>query len=268
MAIRTLDQRLMGRIELFNREAFSNGWQIQIQLADDTQILRRGVAYLRAGLDILLPLCLNNGYYNRENIYRMLKFTTQFSKDVHVFATDGPAKHNYRALGKAEGKISTITRLARNRLRNLCAQALRRINANLPEDQHHKIMFLEWNDIYHDPVYVDSYRTLKELYTQSTEFKKDADSSSKRVLLSRIGLESEVTAKLSIGIEYIIEELAFILAYRSLSLKSKRAANYSNSRFSYLYYEPWPIFEKLVNGDYDNKPKQGIGFVIAKIHTV
>jgi tRNA-dependent cyclodipeptide synthase len=249
----------------FNQEILPEGWQMQVSHDAETPILRAGIEYLGARQDLLLAMCLNNGYYNRENIYRMLKFALAFSDRVQIFATDGPAKHNYEALGKAKEKIPAITRLARNRLHNQCGDALERINATLPPEKQRSITFMEWEEIYKDPKYQESYRALKDLYVQGGEFHKDINDTSERVLLNRIAIEKEVEAVLSIGIEYVIEELAFILAYRSLDATSKPIGDHGNNGFSYFYYEPWPVFEKLVNGDYDGKLKDGIGFVIAKI---
>ena len=80
------------------------------------QVFETGSKYLDEGQDLLLALCLNNGYYKRESIYRMLKSVLAFSKNVHVFTTAGPAKHNYRALGRPENEVIRDTRLAGNRL--------------------------------------------------------------------------------------------------------------------------------------------------------
>jgi len=257
--------KLEEKIENFNKDIRPEGWQMNVSFADETLILKNGLKYIDDQSDLLLAMCLSNGYYNRENIYRMLKFALNFSKRVQIFTTDGPAKHNYEALGKAKAKIPAVTRLARNRLRNQCTDSLVRINASLPPEEQRTITFMEWEDIYKDPAYIDSYKTLKDLYATSAEFHKDIDDTSQRVLLHRIGIDKDVQSVLSIGIEYVIEELAFILAYKSLGATSKPIPDHGARGFSYFYYEPWPVFEKLVNGDYDGRPKEGIGFIIAKI---
>ena len=254
--------KLEDKIKDFNKSILPEKWQMKVSFNADTQILKNGLEYLDNQTDLLLAMCLNNGYYNRENIYRMLKFALNFSNRVQIFTTDGPAKHNYEALGKEKNKIPTITRLARNRLRNQCNDALHRINAG---GHQYSITFMEWEYIYNDQAYIDSYKALKDIYTTNFEFHKDINDTSKRVLLNRIGIEKEVESVLSIGIEYVIEELALILAYRSVGTSSKPVGDHGVKGFSYFYYESWPVFEKLVNGDYNGKLKEGIGFVIAKI---
>lgn len=231
-------------------------------------IFETGLHYLESGTDLLLALCLNNGYYNRENIYRMLTFALSFSKRVQVFTTDGPAKHNYRAFGKPEDEVIRDTRLARNRLRNQCNAGLARFNAHLPLSEHRTITFLDWASIYKDAAYQISYQNLKNLYHNRADFKKDIDQTSAHVLLTRIGITKNVEAVLPIAIKYVLEELAFILSYQRLSPENKPFADHGANGFNYIYYESWPVFENLANGEYDNQRKEGIGFVIAKIQDV
>ncbi len=111
------------RLESFNNNVRPEGWRMDILSKGDSLVFRNGLRYLEDGEDFLLAICLNNGYYKRENIYRMIKFALNFSKRVQVFTTDGPAKHNHFALGESETKAARETRLDRNHLRNLCGGA-------------------------------------------------------------------------------------------------------------------------------------------------
>ena len=106
---------------------------------------------------------------------------------------------------------------------------------------------------------------IKKLYETNEQFKKDVQGNSRQVLMNRIGLQSRVEEVLSVGIEYVLEELSFMLAYNDLDPKTKPIADHGKTKFVYIYYEPWNVFEKCVNGEYGNAPKEGIGFVIAKI---
>ena len=256
------------QLKSFNSQVQQEGWRMDVRLEADSTILKNGLRYFENNQDLLLAICLNNGYYKRENIYQMLKFALNFSKRVTIFTTDGPAKHNYLALGKSETEAIRETRLNKNRLQNLCAIALERINATLPEDARHTLTYIKWADIYQDKAYLDSYAQIKKLYGSSEEFKNDIEETSRQVLLNRIGIKSQVETVLPVGIEYIFEELAFILSYASLGSQTKPISDHGVNGFSYIYYESWPVFEKLVNGEYDNQPKEKIGFVIAKIENL
>ncbi len=253
------------QLESFNSQIQSEAWRMDVRLEADSLIFKTGFRYLEKGEDLLLAICLNNGYYKRDSIYQMLKFSLNFSKRVQVFTTDGPAKHNYLARGKLETEAIRETRLHKNRLQNQCNAGLERINATLPENFRYTLTYLEWKNIYKDKSYLDSYARVKQLYVSSEQFKNDIEETSRQVLLNRIGIQSHVEAVLSVGIEYVFEELAFILSYSALGPQTKPLADHGKKGFNYIYYEPWPVFEKLVNGEYDNQPKREIGFVIAKI---
>lgn len=259
---------LNNQLKSFNSQIQQEGWRMDVRLEADSAILKNGLEYLEDNRDLLLAICLNNGYYKRENIYRMLKFALNFSKRVQIFTTDGPAKHNYLALGKSEVEAIRETRLNKNRLQNLCAIGLERINANLPENARYTVTYMKWEDIYKDKAYLDSYALIRKLYANNAHFKNDIEETSRQVLLNRIGIESQVESVLSVGIEYIFEELAFILAYSSLGAGTKPISDHGTNGFNYIYYESWPVFEKLVNGEYDNQPREKIGFAIAKIDDV
>ncbi len=254
-------------VEVFNETVQPEGWSMNVRLDLRGKIFENGANYLETRKDLLLAMCLNNGYYKRENVYRMLKFGLAFSDRVQIFTTDGPARHNYRALGRPENEIIRDTRLARNRLRNQCVEGLKRINDELASDKQRLVSFLDWEDIYGDMSYKDSYATLKDLFGTNSDFRADVEKTSKKVLLNRMGIKRDIDAAVSTATEYVLEELAFILSYHSLNSKTKPIADHGQSSFNYIYYEPWSVFENLVNGTYNAQPKEGIGFVVAHIES-
>lgn len=250
---------------MFNSQISKEGWRIDVRFEADSLIFCNGLKYLQSDEDFLLAICLNNGYYKRENIYRMIKFALNFSKRVQIFTTDGPAKHNHYALGESETKTARETRLDRNHLRNLCRDGLERINADLPATAQRTLTFLEWNDIYQDRAYIDNYAEVKTLYNKNKHLQNDVQDNTRQVLSKRMGIQSSIDSALAIGIEYTLEELAFILSYSGLNAKTKPIPDHGANKFNYTYYEPWIVLENYVNGAYGNKPREGIGFVITKI---
>ncbi len=249
-------------VQSFNALIAQEGWQAFVETNATSPIFKRGLEFLANREDLLLAICLNNGYYNRESIYRMLRFSLAFSKRVQVFFTDGPAKHNYRAKGMDEYEIVRECRLQRNRLRNHCVRALERINMG---KEAYAVTFVEWGSIYADSQYQGSYNYLKTLYTDNSAFQIDIDSATRKVLENRIGQTMDIESKISIAIEYVLEELAFILSYSKLNSSSKPIANHGANGFNYIYYEPWFVFENLVNGLYDNRVHPEIGFALVKV---
>jgi tRNA-dependent cyclodipeptide synthase len=253
----------------FNTEAKEKeGWKMSVQTEAPTPVLKKGLENLETKQDILLALCLNNGYYNRENVYRMLKFALAFSNKVQVFTTDGPAKHNYRAFGKPEVEVVRKTRLARNALRNMTSAALKRINDELPANSQKSIGFLEWDGIYADPSYQAAVKELKELYEANDQFKSDVNEITRKVLLGGTGINADTEAVLAEGIQYVLEEVAMLFAYQHLSGDAKLTSEHGANGFNYIYYESWPVFERLMNGEYGTTPQEDIGLVIAKIEEV
>ncbi len=253
--------------ELFNQQVFKEGWEMDILSEPKSAVFCRGFEYLETKQDLLLALCLNNSYFKRENIYRLLKFALAFSDSVQIFTTDGPAKHNYRAFGRPESEVTRETRLERNHLRNLIRDALSIINSQLSPDQQKTVSFLDWEAIYADPAYQSSVHELRRLYETSIEFRKDVNDATTKVLLSRTGIKKSTKAILSEGVQYVFEEVGFILSYTKLLPTAKPIPEHGVRGFNYIYHESWPILEKLVHGAYGNKPEDSIGFVIAKIES-
>ncbi|MDB5260545.1 MAG: uncharacterized protein JWN37_776 [Candidatus Nomurabacteria bacterium] len=256
---------LKNEIAGLNKRVENHNWQAVVILNDEgLPIRKRGVEFLNRKQDLLLAICLNNGYYNRENIYRMLRFSLNFSNRVSVFFTDGPAKHNFRAKGYSEDKVLREARLDRNRLRNHCLAALERIKIEEPENKS-KVIFLDWVDIYKDETYLKEYECLMTLYEENLEFHKDINTTTAKVLKNRLQEGEDINSKVPIAIKYVIEEMAFILAYPNLSETTKQNTNHGANGFSYTYYEPWPVFENLVEGKYDGIVREKIGFILVKI---
>src|SRR5690348_6377961 len=87
-------------------------------------LFARGNQMIRRGERMLLPICLNNGYYTREQVFNFLLFASQNSKEVSVFFTDGPARHNYLAIGKTDKEARRECHRHLSRLRNHCLAAI------------------------------------------------------------------------------------------------------------------------------------------------
>lgn len=66
-----------------------------------------------------------------------------------------------------------------------------------------KILNDQWifwiGGIYSDKAYQDCYASTKELYRDNPQFRKDVENNSRQVLLTRIGIKSEVEAVLPVA---------------------------------------------------------------------
>ena len=55
------------------------------------------------------------------------------------------------------------------------------------------------------------------------------------------------------GVYYLLKELAFIISSKEM---------FRTESVAVIYHRSWPVYEKFVNGDYDGKPKEGLGLAI------
>lgn len=235
----------------------------------DAPVFRRGAAMLLRRERMLVPICLNNGYYTRERIRVVLERAVRSTSQVYVFFTDGPAVHNYLACGETLAGARRECRRHANRLRNHCAAALDLLNAGRdPSDRVH-IGLLDWDDIYKSEAYRRNYEYLLVLYQRNNTFRRDTCETTRQVLERKLDTQRlqrlqqiDMQQALKTAVHYSIEELAFLLAFEADALFSGAASACcrTSGPYLYVYYQRWPVFEKLVDGYYDGEERAGIGF--------
>jgi len=223
---------------------------------------------------MLIPICLNNGYYTRERVFNLLLFASRTSKQVSVFFTDGPAKHNYLAIGKTEREARRECHRHLNRLRNHCHAALARINGDRQTNELFEVSFVDWDSIYQARAFQREYRHLLRLYQADERFREDVRQTTHEVLRKKVApLEKLHLQQLSMNsvvemaVHYSLEELAFLTTYGTCrEFKAHELADEANEGqpkpFVYVYYQRWQVFERLVEGLYDGINRQEIGFYI------
>jgi len=218
---------------------------------------------------MLVPICLNNGYYTREQIRVLLEFAASATPQVSVFFTDGPAVHNYLACGETPAGARRECRRHANRLRNHFAAAMQSLNASRHESDGRNIELLEWDHIYESEAYRRCFEYLLTLYHRNDTFRRDTCETTRQVLERKLDTQRlqrlkqiDVQQALKTAVHYSIEELAFLLAFQTDTLFSRMpcASRPSSGRYLYVYYQRWPVFEKLVDGYYDGEERGDIGF--------
>jgi tRNA-dependent cyclodipeptide synthase len=148
------------------------------------------------------------------------------------------------ALGYDQTKASSKARLGSNRLKN---HSQKIIGTNT------KVEIVNWSKrIANNPFYQNNLNLISELYRVNQEFQTDAEEATKKVLMKKSDRAiSEEDIK--IGTKYLLEELAFVLSSPDI---------FEVQSTVYMYHRNWPIYEKLVNGEYDNKPRNNLGFLL------
>ncbi len=252
-----------------NSKLITHGFQVLLEGEfGDHNIFDRGALHLIRHRRLVLPMCLNNGYYNRGNIAKLMIAASAISERVFVFFTDGPAIHNYLAYGKDETFARRESRKQFNRLRNCCEEALRTIPG---EAKKFDFDSLRWEKIYQWTYWQEQRDYLAELLTESEEFNRDVRDTTKSVLSKRLGIEGKVDnleSRIDIAVMYTIEELAFLLAAsrRIGEVEENEPAlgqvTDEQAPFCYVYYEHWPVMERLIDGRYDGVSRETIGYLI------
>lgn len=238
--------------------AITEGWALEIDNGvDDSIIFQRGLDVLLQHGHLLVAICLNNGYYKRERIKKILEVAAALSKQVTIFFTDGPTKHNYLALGRSLEKTEQQVRKQRHQLRNACDAAIQFISRSV------HFNFVDWDDVYDREDYKLAYRELLNLYENNTRFRIDVRAATKDVLF-RSKDHIDIEKVVDIGIHYTIEELAFLMIFGRLAAELDHTTT-SEINFGYIYHLRWEIFEDLVNGRYDGMIRCSVGFILLNL---
>lgn len=237
-----------------------NGLIMEIH-TEDLAAYRRGEAYLRGNNPILLPICLNNGYYNKKRIAGLICIACAMSDDVRVFLTDGPSIHNYKAAGYSDKIARQKIKSQKNRLLNHCQRGIN-LFQRICGTQSSVISFYDWDSIYDSEDYSSARQHLTNLYSLNPSFSGNIREATIDVLSRRLGLSALKEECVDTGINYTLDELAFILSSRKIPAKQLESRNISvgGHRMIYVYHERWFVLEKLLGGFYDDIPRLDIGY--------
>jgi tRNA-dependent cyclodipeptide synthase len=156
--------------------------------------------------------------------------------------------------------VERNTRLDANYLRNVAGDT-RRAHPNVP------VVFANWNAIYTDVGFVATYHELEKRMRTNTEFRDDIYRTTDAVFAnrSRMDLRRAVPDR-DEGVKYVLEELAFAIAFPHLRDESRGGR--VDSHHTYMYYEGWPIYEKYIAGSYDGEPDDSVGYLAMRIEDI
>ncbi|MFA6099572.1 MAG: tRNA-dependent cyclodipeptide synthase [Patescibacteria group bacterium] len=200
---------------------------------------------------VIIWMSVGNSYFNKERIEEILEYAAKHFSVVRILIPYEPAIYTYLALGYDETKANSKARLGSNRLTNHTKRTISE-NASF---QGKDIHILNWaEEVEKVDVYQKKLLFMTHLYETNRRFQIDAEETTAEVLSNKSD-ENISAEKIKIGVKYLLEELAFVLSSPDLFKVDKTA---------YMYHRHWPIYEKLVNGEYDDKPKEDIGFLLVE----
>ena len=119
-----------------------------------------------------------------------------------------------------------------------------------------KAPILEWEFIHQSPYYADALLSIRTLYERDPSFKNDLHQAVDQYISKLLPADRDLTSAIKIAKEYIIEELSFLLAAQKILGQEK---------LCYLYHKEWPIFERLVSGEYGPMTDDELGFIQLEI---
>jgi len=214
------------------------------------QVYKTGYTTLKEKGLVIVWMSVGNSYFKKEIIQNLIEFSVDNFSQVKLLAPFEPAKHTYQALGYEERTARKKARLNSNRLKNHMFKAIE----GLPEQKKKKIQIVDWDiDVANQKPYLKALKEIVKLYKENSSFNKDAKDTTSKVLKQKHKEVSEEA--IDKGVEYLLEELAFIIASPEL---------FNVKRTAYVYHRKWLIYEKLVNGRYDPKIRESLGFLLVR----
>jgi tRNA-dependent cyclodipeptide synthase len=205
---------------------------------------------------VVMVISPENSYYtnaSNNNIQEHLKCCIKNFSKVYVMIPEGPMVHDYLAEGYDVQSAQRKSRLKCNNLRNKTQRSIDALVSNGNSAVGEKIEVLDWTqDIETDKNYIEELYSLTTMYLFNERFRTTVNSAVVDVLKNR--KKGKVGEKAtSVGSNYVLEELAFMVAAPKM---------FNQEKMCYSYHKSWKIFEDYINGEFDGKEKKELGFVV------
>lgn len=198
---------------------------------------------------VIVGLSQGNSYFKVDLINNLLNFCKNNFSFVHIMNADKPSIYTYLALGYSLEKSVKKANKNGNLLKNHCTNFILKSLSS-------KFNLFNWGfEIESNKIYRDELNRLKNLFEFNLEFKTDVRNTTKSVLENKILDVSKLDLGISIGVNYLLCELAFLSVSCDL---------FGIDKIAYIYHNRWEVFENFVNGVYDGKINKHIGFIIVR----
>lgn len=223
-----------------------DSWYRGFQIVPDLQLV-----YTLNNMFAVIGMSPGNSYFKLDVIKQILNKALDEYPRVGVFIPDVPAISTYIALGYPENRARTDKAIAQgNALKNKVRNAI--------ETEHldaSRIRIFDWekDGIEDNEEYRKQFQWIQGVYETNDEFRKDADAATAEVLndnpFRKIPIGEEQIKK---GAHYLLSEFAFMLFL----------PHYLNEGLvGYVYHKPWPVFERLIAGEYTGELMESVRFV-------
>ena len=205
---------------------------------------------------VLATFSVGNPFSSEENIRSVLGLVAPQAK-VRVFIPQEISHHTFEALGYSE---QDSLRLARAKGQNIAHKLERALYASPFQAQRQEIVRIDWNhEVDSAAAYQCEYPYFDTLYNDSESFRVAVRSTTESVVKKgaeregKLLSDAELQQRINLGVPFLIKELAFIIASPEI-LRTDSVV--------YLYHRRWPIFERLLNGEFDGNIRETVGFAV------
>jgi cyclo(L-tyrosyl-L-tyrosyl) synthase len=191
-----------------------------------------------------------NSYFKDEEVVYLLKTVVERYGRVAILIADVPAISTYVAFGYPENIARREKAIPQgNALKNRVKRAMSTLGYN-----ETNVRILDWGgEVEENPGYQKSYKKVHELYVSRETFKKDADETTKNVLIGSKRSFDDIQKATETAVHYLLSEIAF-LEWASEMFHVKQV--------SYVYHKNWPVYENYIAGKYDGIPKPYMNFLL------
>jgi tRNA-dependent cyclodipeptide synthase len=203
----------------------------------------------RGPVRLILPMSCGNPYFSKKRISNLICVLDEKFSDciIRILPLDGPARHNYRALGMKDEDIAAYQRKKGNQIRNSVKAAIKAEFQPLIEIQDSSI------EAQGDGFMANLHRLIL-LFGQNGQFRESIKLATCDYLNSirhqpKWSNYQAVADSVDVATEYHIEELALFL-----TLPPDREN-------IVIYHRPWPILKGLIDGSFGITPDNYLSFL-------
>lgn len=183
----------------------------------------------------VIGISLNNSYFSSENIEKIISWCDQHEWAVTnaIMIPDEPTLHTMLAMGRYEPPARQLVTKKANAIENKC----RKVKTK------NKFSIFRWSNVKDTIPYKICLDLMQSIFKHDTRFKKDCLNVTKEVLLNKKINPTE--EQLSRGVQFLLEELAFIYGSKSIIGAGSTC---------YVYHNKFNVLYNLLSGQY-NIPK-------------
>ncbi|MDB5204791.1 MAG: uncharacterized protein JWP09_819 [Candidatus Taylorbacteria bacterium] len=194
-----------------------------------------------------------NSYFKYGVVKELLQKVVEKYGKAAIMIADVPAISTYVALGYPQNRARRDKALPQgNALKNKVKKAM--VELGYSADQ---VIIIDWkNQIENNSEYKEKYSLIEGLYQTNSLFQNAADATTKGILAGAGEEILDLPDSIKIAAHYLLAEIAF-MEFAPDFLKVKKA--------TYIYHRSWPVFESYIDGKFDDKSKDYLGFEIIEI---